>query len=90
MRKAVATVSIVALVGLLTAGGAALIWIPVQAIINFEPQSLAWGSPSGPPVTVAEQRSDLILDSVLPIGLGIILLVLAVVVVKAFIGHLRK
>ncbi|MGK5741853.1 hypothetical protein [Micromonospora sp. URMC 103] len=91
MRKALATVFVVVFLGLLTAGGVALIWIPVQEIINFEPQrNLTRGSPFNPPLSADEQRNDLIINSLFPIGGGIGAFVLAIYCVKHFISYLRE
>jgi hypothetical protein len=91
LRKAMATVSMAVLVSLLTAGGLALIWFPVEAIINFEySPTLTYGSGFGPPASETEQRTDLILDSILVIGMGVFLLGAAVVCVRSFISYLRE
>ncbi|RKN25566.1 hypothetical protein [Micromonospora musae] len=92
MRKALATVFCVGFLGLLTAGGLALVWFPVQEIINFEPQrNLVCCSPlSDAPVSADEQRNDLIINSLFPIGGGIGTFVLAIYCLKHFISYLRE
>lgn len=91
LRKAIATVFVVVLLSLLTAGGLAAIWFPVQGIINFEPSpTLTYGSGFGPPVSDSEQWTDLVFDSVLLIGMGVFLLVAAVACLISFISYLRE
>jgi hypothetical protein len=90
-RKALATVSVMVLWPLLAAGGIALIWFPIQAIMEFEPSpTLRHGTSFGSRVSDTEQRNDLILDSVFLIGMGAFLLLVLVAWVRAFIGYFRE
>ncbi|MDP9792906.1 hypothetical protein J2S43_001418 [Catenuloplanes nepalensis] len=68
------------------AGGLALIWIPVETIIHFEPDpTLTYGSGFGPPLSASRQRNDLIFDSLLLIAMGVALLVVAVSIVRLLV-----
>lgn len=90
LRIALATVSMVLLLIVLIGGGVALIWIPVDAIVHFKSQNLAWFTPFGRPVTANEQRNHLIFDSLFFIVIGILLLVFAYACLRGFISYLRE
>jgi hypothetical protein len=89
LGKVVMLVSGLLLVAALAAGGIAAIWFPVEAIVNFEPQNITVGSPFNPRIPDDEQRADLVFDSVLMIGMGVVLLASAVTIVVALIKDLR-
>lgn len=91
LRKAIATVLMVLLVSFLTVAGLVAIWVPVQGMIDFEPDpTLTIGSGFGPPKSDSAQWASLIFDSVLMIGLGISMWVIAAICVISFISSRKE
>lgn len=74
----------------LAAGGVAAIWFPVEAILDFQPQNITVGWPGNPRIPDDEQRTDLILDSLLMIAMGVVLLASAVAITIGLILNLRR
>lgn len=90
LAKALITLLVVVLVGGVVAVCVAAIWFPVEALVNFEPQNLAWGSPAGPAVTEEEQYTDAVLNVIFLSGpAAVLLLFLAVLIIVGVRGAVR-